>query len=102
MFIFTVLYNKNKTIMKTIKRVIGQNVKLGTKILDKKTENIYEIIWHDKDTCGNLLQVGVFNKYGSDFAIDGEDLENEIYNEDAVGHEALRYNIYSSYGLSSK
>jgi hypothetical protein len=88
--------------LNTIKRVLGKNVKLGTKILDKKTENIYEIIWHDKDARGNLHQVGVYNKYGSDFTIDGEDLENEIYNEDAVGDEALRYNIYSSYGLSSK
>tara|TARA_R110001583_G_scaffold99068_2_gene244283 strand:+ start:955 stop:1239 length:285 start_codon:yes stop_codon:yes gene_type:complete len=93
-----------KTINKlnTIKRVLGENVKLGTKILDKKTENIYEIISHDKDACDNLIQVGVYNKYGSDFTIDGEDLENEIYNDDAVGNQALRYNIYSSYGLSSK
>jgi hypothetical protein len=78
-----------------IKRVLGENVKVGTKILDKKYDCIYEIMWHEKDTRDNLMRVGVTgNVVGNLFEIDGEDLENEIYDEDAVGYQALRYNIY--------
>lgn len=86
-----------KTINKlnTIKQVLGENVKVGTKIIDNKRECIYEIMWHEKDTRDNLIRVGVTgNVVGNLFEIDGEDLENEIYDKDAVGLQALRYMIY--------
>ena len=81
--------------LNTLKRVLGKNVKVGTKIIDKKYGCIYEVMWHEKDTRDNLIRVGVKgNVVGNLFEFDGEDLENEIYNEDAVGYEALRYTIY--------
>ena len=86
-----------KTINKlnTIKKVLGENVKVGTKIIDNKRGCIYEIMWHEKDTRDNLIRVGVTgNVIGNLFEIDGEDLENEIYDEKAIGDKALRYMIY--------
>ena len=95
------LTNMNK--LNTLKRVLGKNVKVGTKIIDKKYECIYEVTWHEKDTRDNLIRVGVKDIKPIEVMcwgdtpvkpIDAEDLENEIYNEDAVGYEALRYTIY--------
>jgi hypothetical protein len=89
-----------KTINKlnTIKRVLGENVKVGTLILDKKYDDIYEVMWHEKDARNNLMRVGVTTNLDTspmvEFELDGEDLENEIYDEKAIGDKALRYMIY--------
>lgn len=92
-----------KTINKLniIKRVLGENVKVGTQILDKKNNCLYEVMWHEKDCRDNLMRVGVTgNLIGNgriccvQNELDGEDLENEIYDEKAIGDKALRYTIY--------
>ena len=79
-----------------LKRVLGENVEVGTKIIDRLKGYVYDVMWHDKDARDNLVQVGVTisnNKNTSIIPLDGELLENDIFNEDAVGDEALRFMI---------
>jgi len=87
-----------KTINKlnTNKRVTGKNVRVGTKIFDKKNNCLYEVMWHEKDCRDNLMRVGVTGDLIGNGRIccvqnqlDGEDLENET-----VGNKDLRYTIY--------
>ena len=87
--------------LNTTKKVLGKNVKVGTKIIDNKNDCLYEVIWHKKDTRDNLIRVGVTGYFIANGPmcilqneLSGKDLENEIYDKKTTGDKSLRYMIY--------